>query len=146
MRLNKIIAKACVVLLFFCVNIPSAKAIGPQLVVDCGNWDYLQDSAGKYRELTAVALFGYAGPKFKYQVNFYNTSKSRTSLGVFKGTYVIENPENEVHETELPINMKFRNNKYSATMYKSKYIRGEFKFTDIQGFEAYQTCIWKWSK
>ena len=144
--MRKVIAVVCLGLVFFNVQIPSAGAIGPQLVVDCGNWEYLQDSSGRYRELTAVALFGYAGAKFKYQVNFYNSAKSRTSLGVFKGTYEIENPENDVHETEMPVNMKFRNNKYSITMYKTKYIRGEFKFTDIQGFEAYKTCIWKWSK
>ena len=144
--MRKVIAVVCLGLVFFNVQIPSAGAIGPQLVVDCGNWEYLQDSSGRYRELTAVALFGYAGAKFKYQVNFYNSAKSRTSLGVFKGTYEIEYPENDVHETEMPVNMKFRNNKYSVTMYKTKYIRGEFKFTDIQGFEAYKTCSWKWSK
>ncbi len=118
--------------------------IGPQLEVFCGNWNYIKDSSGSYRELDALAIYGYAGSKFNYEVKFYNTVKSRRSLGIFKGSHEIKEPESETHTTEVPLNMKF-NKSTSSIMYKSKYIRAELKFTDIQGFESYHRCTWKWN-
>jgi hypothetical protein len=120
-------------------------AIGPKLEVDCGNWNKLSDAKGVYKELSAVAFYSFSGAKFKYEVRFFNTSKGNSSRGTFKGTYEIENPEYSNRQIELPIPMKFRNNSTNRTMFNSKYIRAEFKFTDIQGFEAYSTCIWKWN-
>ena len=120
-------------------------AIGPQLEVDCGNWDKLSDSKGIYRELSAVTFYTFSGAKFKYEVRFFNTSKGNSSRGTFKGTYEIKNPEYSSRQIELPIPMKYRNNSTDRKMFNSNYIRGEFKFTDIQGFEAYSTCIWKWN-
>jgi len=126
-------------------NIQDSLAIGPQLELDCGNWEKLSDYEGAYRQLTAVALYSFSGSKFKYEVKFYSTSKSKISRGTYKGTYKIENPESTSHQVEMPLPMKFRNNSIGRTMYKTKYIRAEFKFTDVQGFQAYKTCIWKWS-
>lgn len=120
-------------------------AIGPQLEVDCGNWDKLSDSKGLYRELSALALYTFSGAKFKYEVRFFNTATGNSSRGAFKGTYEIKNPEYSSRQLELPIPMKFRNNTKDRKMFNANYIRGEFKFTDIQGFEAYSTCIWKWN-
>lgn len=126
-------------------SVPSnAIAIGPQLQVTCGNWANLKDSQGSYRELTAVALYTYAGNSFKYNVKFYGSSKEKFSRGTFQGTYEIEDPESASRTTEMPLNMKFRNNKMESYMYKTKYIKADIKFTDVQGFENYQTCIWKW--
>lgn len=127
-------------------TIPSnAGAIGPQLQVDCGNWTYLKDGDGSYRELSAVAFYGFAGDSFKYKVVFYGSSKEKFNRGIFQGTYKIENPEYASRTIEWPLDMKFRNNKYERFMYKTKYIKAEIKFTDVQGFENYKTCIWKWS-
>ena len=123
----------------------SAIAIGPQLQVDCGNWAKLRDSQGSYRELSAVALYTYAGNSFKYNIKFYGSTKEKFSRGTFQGTYKMKSPESSSRTTEIPINMKFRNNKLESFMFKTKYIKAEIKFTDIQGFESYQTCIWKWS-
>ena len=120
-------------------------AIGPKLEVDCGKWNKLSDAKGVYKELSAVAFYSFSGAKFKYEVRFFNTSKGNSSRGTFKGTYEIENPEYSSRQIELPIPMKFRNNSTNRTMFNSKYIRAEFKFTDTQGFEAYSTCIWKWN-
>ena len=120
-------------------------ALGPQLEVDCGNWENLSDNEGAYRQLTAVALYSFSGSKFKYEVKFFSTSKEKTSRGTFKGTYKIENPESTSHQVEMPLPVKFRNTRMERTMYKTKYIRAEFKFTDVQGFEALKTCVWKWS-
>ena len=126
-------------------SLPSnAIAIGPQLQVDCGNWANLKDAKGSYRELSAVALYTFAGDSFKYSVKFYGSSKEKSSRGTFQGTYKIENSEYASRTIEMPINMKFRNNKIESFMYKTKYIKADMKFTDIQGFENYQTCIWKW--
>ena len=139
-----LIAGICVGLVI--ATVPSnAVAIGPQLQVDCGNWNYLKSSAGSYRELSATALYTFAGDSFKYKVIFYGSSKEKFSRGIFHGTYKIENPEYSSRTIEYPLNMKFRNNKYESFMYKTKYIKGEIKFTDSQGFESYQTCIWKWN-
>jgi hypothetical protein len=120
-----------------------AFGIGPQLEVDCGTWNYYSDSNISYRELDGIAFFGYAGSQFDYVVKFYNSAKSKRSLGTFKGTHEIKNPETETHITEIPLNMKFAKTT-SSIMYKAKYIRAEIKFTDFQGFEAYHRCIWKW--
>jgi hypothetical protein len=134
----------CVGLLI--VTLPSnAHAIGPQLQVDCGNWTYLKDARGSYRELSAVALYTFAGDSFKYKISFYGSSKEKFSRGIFQGTYEIEDPEYTSRTIEMPLNMKFRNNKLGSFMYKTKYIKADIKFTDVQGFENYQTCIWKWS-
>jgi hypothetical protein len=128
------------------IGIPqNSFAFGPQLEVDCGNWDKLSDTKGLYRELSAVTLYTFSGAKFKYEVRFFNTSTGNSSRGTFKGTYEIKNPEYSSRQIELPIPMKFRNNTTDRKMFNSKYIRGEFKFTDSQGFEAYSTCIWKWN-
>jgi len=127
----------------FCSTTERAFGIGPQLEVSCGNWNYLKDSSGAYRELDALAIYGYAGSKFTYEMKFYNTAKSKRSLGTFKGSYEIEKPESETHITEVPLTTKFYKTT-SSIMYKSKYIRAEIKFTDIQGFEAYHRCVWKW--
>lgn len=117
--------------------------IGPQLEVSCGSWNYLKDSSGAYRELDALAIYGYAGSKFDYEMKLYNTATSKRSLGTFKGSYEIKKPESETHITEVPLTTKFYKST-SSIMYKSKYIRAEIKFTDIQGFEAYHRCVWKW--
>ena len=125
--------------------VPSgAFAIGPELKVDCGNWTNHKDAQGSYRELSAVALYTFAGESFKYKIKFYGSSKEKFSRGTFQGTYEIEDPESASRTIEMPLNMKFRNNKYESFMYKSKYIKAEIQFTDIQGFENYKTCIWKW--
>jgi len=123
----------------------NAIAIGPQLKVDCGNWTYLKDTQGSYRELSAVALFAFAGKSFRYNVEFYGSSKENFSRGTFQGTYKIKDPESASRTIEMPLNMKFANTKYTVFMYKTKYIKADIKFTDIQGFENYKTCIWKWS-
>ena len=134
----------CVGLLI--ATVPSdAVAIGPQLEVDCGNWTYLKDGKGSYRELSAVASYLFAGDSFKYKVNFYGSKKEKFSRGIFQGTYKIEEPEVASRVIEWPLNMKFRNNKYESFMYKTKYIMAEIKFTDGQGFENYKSCIWKWN-
>jgi hypothetical protein len=133
------------ILLLGVTSIQNSFAIGPQLELDCGNWEKLADNEGAYRQLTAVALYSFSGSKFKYEAKFFSTSKEKTSRGIFKGTYKIENPESTSHQVEMPLPMKFRNSSMERTMYKTKYIRAEFKFTDVQGFEAYKTCIWKWS-
>lgn len=117
--------------------------IGPKLEVSCGNWNYFKDSSGAYRELEALAIYGYAGSKFNYEMKFYNTAKSKRSLGTFKGSYEIEKPESETHITEVPLATKFYRST-SSIMYKTKYIRAEIKFTDVQGFEAYHRCVWTW--
>ena len=137
------VLSVCTVLAFL-LPIPTM-AIGPQLQVDCGNWNYLKDSNGSYRELSAVAIFDYSGSNFSYRVKFYGSKKENFSRGTFQGTYAIKNPESSFHSTEFPLNMKFRNNKYESFMYKTKYIKAEIKFTDSEGFEAYKTCIWKWN-
>lgn len=130
--------------IFLTIGTNSAMAIGPQLDLDCGNWRYLKDGTGAYRELSAISYYTFAGDSFKYKVVFYGSSREKFSRGVFQGTYKIENPEYSSREIEFPINMKFGNNKFESFMYKTKYIRGEFRFTDAQGFQNYKTCIWKW--
>lgn len=119
-------------------------AFGPELEVDCGNWVLLRDTQGSYRELTAVAFYNFAGDSFKYKVNYYGSSKEKFSRGTFQGTYTIENPELASRTVELPLNTKFRNNKYELFMYKTKYIKAMITFTDSQGYENHKTCIWKW--
>lgn len=119
-------------------------AIGPELEVDCGNWVIQRDTQGFYRELTAVALYNFAGDSFKYKVDYFGSSKEKFSRGTFQGTYKIEDPELPSRTVEIPLNTKFRNNKYESFMYKTKYIKANIKFTDSQGYENYKTCIWKW--
>jgi hypothetical protein len=119
-------------------------ALGPELEVDCGNWVLLRDTQGSYRELTAVAYYNFAGDSFKYKVNYFGSSKEKFSRGTFQGTYTIENPELASRTVELPLNTKFRNNKYESFMYKTKYIKAMITFTDSQGYENRKTCIWKW--
>lgn len=121
-----------------------AVAFGPQLEVDCGNWVIQRDTQGLYRELTAVALYNFAGDTFKYKVDYFGSSKEKFSRGTFQGTYKIEDPELASRTVEIPLNTKFRNNKYESFMYKTKYIKANIKFTDSQGYENYKTCIWKW--
>ena len=143
MGVKKLLVIAIVVSLTMSTN--SARAIGPQLQLDCGNWSYIKDGTSSYRELSAMSYYTFAGNSFKYKVVFYGSNKEKFSRGVFQGTYKIENPEYSSREIEFPINMKFGNNKYESFMYKTKYIKGEFRFTDPQGFQSYKTCIWKWS-
>lgn len=119
-------------------------AFGPELEVDCGNWVLLRDAQGSYRELTAIAFYNFAGNSFKYKVSYFGSSKEKFSRGTFQGTYTIENPELASRTVELPLNTKFRNNKYESFMFKTKYIKANIKFTDSQGYESYKTCIWKW--
>lgn len=119
-------------------------AFGPELEVDCGNWVIQRDTQGLYRELTAVALYNFAGDSFKYKVDYFGSSKEKFSRGTFQGTYKIEDPELASRTVEIPLNTKFRNNKYESFMYKTKYIKANIKFTDSQGYENYKTCIWKW--
>lgn len=123
----------------------NSHAFGPELEVDCGNWIIQRDTQGSYRELTAVALYNFAGDSFKYKVNYFGSSKEKFSRGTFQGTYKIEDPELSSRTVEIPLNTKFRNNKYELFMYKTKYIKASIKFTDSQGYENYKTCIWKWN-
>jgi hypothetical protein len=123
-------------------TIPSV-AIGPQLKVDCGNWSLGRDVEGSYRELSALALYDFSGDRFEYRAKFYGSTKEKFSRGTFQGTYLIENPESNSHSVEFPLNIKFRKNKYELFMYKTKYIKAEIQFIDIQGFKASKTCIWK---
>jgi hypothetical protein len=129
---------------FLALGSSSAPAIGPQLQLDCGNWSYIKDGTNAYRELSAMSYYTFAGDSFKYKVVFYGSRKEKFNRGIFQGTYKIENPEYSSREIEFPINMKFGNNKYESVMYKTKYIKGKFRFTDSQGFQSYKTCIWKW--
>ena len=127
-------------------TVPSgAVAIGPELQVDCGNWANLKDAQGSYRELSAVAFYTFAGDSFKYKVTFYGSSKEKFSRGTFQGTYVIEDPESASRTIEMPLNMKFRNNKFESFMFKTKYIKANLRFTDVQGYGSNKTCIWKFS-
>jgi hypothetical protein len=131
-------------LALFVSTVPSsAVAIGPQLQVDCGKWSTLKDAQGSYRELSAVALYTFAGDSFKYKVTFYGSSKEKFSRGTFQGTHTISDAESASRTIETPLNMKFRNNKIESFMYKTKYIKANIKFTDAQGFENTKTCIWK---
>ena len=125
----------------------SAVALGPQLQVDCGTWNYLKDSKGAYRELAAQVFYEFSGSSFDYKVDFYGSTKdyrNKTSSATINWSHVIENPEYSSRIMEVPITQKFRNNKFQQYMYKSKYIRADMIFTDSQGFEARKTCVWKW--
>lgn len=128
---------------FFALGSSSAVAIGPQLQLDCGKWSYIKDGTSAYRELSAMSYYTFAGDSFKYKVVFYGSSKEKFSRGIFQGTYKIENPEYSSREIEFPINMKFGNNKYESFMYKTKYIKGEFRFTDSQFLETLSVKLQK---
>jgi hypothetical protein len=120
-----------------------ALAFGPQLQVDCGKWIYKKDGKVSVRELSTLALFTHSGDSFKVRADFFSSAKSKTSLGTLKWTHTIIDPEYESRTTEFPLKMQF-NSRFNSEMYKTKYIKGNFKFTDNQGFESLQTCIWKW--
>ena len=123
-------------------------AIGPQLQFDCGNWNYLKDSKGKYRELSTQALYYFSGSEFKYNIDYYGSKRDfreKTSSASFIGSHVIESPEYSSRTLPVPISKKFRNNKMDMYMYKTKYLRAEIVFIDEIGFEARASCIWKWS-
>jgi len=118
-------------------------AFGPQLQVDCGKWIYKKVGKNSVRELSAQAFFTHSGDSFKVRGEFFASAKSKTRLGTLNWTHTILDPEYESRTTELPINMQF-DSRFNSDMYKTKYIKGNFKFTDYQGFESVQTCIWKW--
>ena len=126
---------------------PLSHAIGPQLQFDCGSWTIQRDSKGFYRELTTSALYEFSGSSFKYKIYFYGSTREvrkKISRGQLNWTHKIQNPEYDSRIMEVPISMKFRNNKMQRFMYKTKFIRADVLFTDEQEFEAREVCIWKW--
>jgi hypothetical protein len=124
-----------------------ANGLGPQLQVDCGNWNTFKDAKGTYRELSASALYEFSGASFTYNIKFYGSARdyrNEISRAVINWRHEITNPEYSSRAMEVPITTTFRNNKYEAYMFKTKYIRADILFTDAQGFEARKACIWKW--
>jgi len=138
------ISRISILSLIICLAQNPSLAFGPQLQVDCGNWNYIKDGKKSVRELSTVAFFTHSGDSFKVRAKFFSSAKSKSSLGILKWTYTIIDPEYESRTTELPLKMQF-DSRYASVMYKTKYIKGVFKFIDSQGFESLQTCIWKWS-
>ena len=129
------------------VNLNFAYGFGPQLQVDCGTWKTLKDAKGTYRELSTLALYEFSGASFTYNVEFYGSTKdvrNKLSSATINWSHEIETPEYSSRVMEVPITQKFRNNKYDAYMFKTKYIRADILFTDSQGFEGRKVCIWKW--
>ena len=129
------------------MNLNVANGFGHQLQVYCGTWNNLKYKKGAYRELSALALYEFSGRSFKYNIEFYGSTRDyrdKVSRASINWSHEIENPEYSSRAMELPITTKFRNNKYQSYMFKTKYIRADILFTDSQGFEAREACIWKW--
>ncbi len=129
------------------MNFTTANGFGPQLQFDCGTWTTLKDKRGLYRELSAFALYEYSGSSFTYNIEFYGSTKDyrdKVSSAAINWSHEIEDPEYSSRAMEIPIKTRFRNNKYQAYMFKTKYIRADILFTDSQGFEAREACIWRW--
>lgn len=138
---------ATIGLVFAVQPLQIANGLGPQLQVDCGTWNTLRDTEGTYRELSAYALYEFSGASFTYNIKFYGSAKdyrNKISRASINWSHEITNPEYSSREMEVPISTIFRNDKYQAYMFKTKYIRADILFTDAQGFEARKTCIWRW--
>jgi hypothetical protein len=119
-------------------------AFGPQIQADCGKWVYKKQGENSARQLSTLALFTHSGDSFKMRTEFFASPKSKTRLGTLKRTHTINDPEYQTRTTEIPIQMQF-DSRFNLNMYRTKYIKGNFKVTDFQGSESLQTCIWKWN-
>ena len=143
---NRIAAIFLAIAFTFTFQFPQLNAAsrGPNLSVNCGVLEFLEDEDGVFKRFNPEVSVTYTGKKLNFWV--YHTNKRNTPLSDqsrLEGNETRSGSATQRGQSTFDWHKDFHNSLFESRYYSSKYLEFTMLVKDSAGLKATYKCIYK---